>query len=171
MSSAQQTQRSPLSGHPSPGIRGELLQKPPGDSSPQPFKTFQQKDSEQSTLFVYCPKIYNQNLTVKKKSKQIILKNNWLAYFEKYQYQASLMVQWLKIHLPILRTWVRSLLQDNPTCHVAAKLGCHDSWSLCAYSPCSTTREACTSQLERRPHSLQLEKACQQWRPSTAKNK
>ena len=123
MSSAEQTQRSPLSGHPSPGIRGEL-QKPPDDSSPQPFKTLQGKDSEESTSFVYCPKIYNQNLIVKKKSKQIILKNNWPTYFEKYQYQASLMVQWLKIHLPIPGTWVWS--------HVAAELVCHDSWSLCA---------------------------------------
>ena len=169
-SSAQQTQRSPLSVHPSPGIRGEL-QKPPGDSSPQPFKTFQQKDSEESTSFVYCPKIHNQNLIVKKKSKQIILKNNWPTYFEKYQYQASLMVQWLKIHLPIPGTWVLSLLQDNPTCHVAAKLECHNSWSLCAQGLCSTTREAWAPQLERRPHSLQLAKAYQQWRPSTARNK
>ena len=51
-SSAQQTQRSPLSGHPSPGISGELLQKPPNDASPQPFKTFQSKDSEDSTSFI-----------------------------------------------------------------------------------------------------------------------
>ena len=113
-SSAQQTQRSPLSGHPSPGISGELLQKPPNDASPQPFKTFQSKDSEDSTSFIQCSKIYNQNLIVKKKSKQIILKNNWPTYFKKYQYQASLMVQWLKIHLPIPGTWVRPCSRTIP---------------------------------------------------------
>ena len=137
-SSAQQTQRSPLSGHPSPGIRGELLQKPPGDSSPQPFKTFQQKDSEQSTLFVYCPKIYNQNLTVKKKSKQIILKNNWPAYFEKYQYQASLMVQWLKIHCQF---WGHGF---DP----CSKIIPHATWQL---SLGATTPEACVPRVRAPP--------------------
>ena len=31
-----------------------------------------------------------------------------------------LVVQWLRIHLPVQGTWVRSLVQEDPTCHKAA---------------------------------------------------
>ena len=34
---------------------------------------------------------------------------------------ASLVVQWLKIHLPMQGTRVRALVQEDPTCHGAAK--------------------------------------------------
>ena len=72
-------------------------------------------------------------------------------------------------------TWVRSLLQEDPTCHGAIKLVRH--WSPHTQSPCSATREAtavrslCTS-TKSSPHSLQLEKAhWQQQRVSITKNK
>ena len=29
---------------------------------------------------------------------------------------ASLIIQWLRINLPMQRTWVRSLVQEDPTC-------------------------------------------------------
>ena len=34
---------------------------------------------------------------------------------------ASLEVQWLRIRLPMQRTWVRSLVREDPTCHGATK--------------------------------------------------
>ena len=34
---------------------------------------------------------------------------------------ASLVVQWLRIRLPMQRTWVQSLIWEDPTCHGAAK--------------------------------------------------
>ena len=35
--------------------------------------------------------------------------------------QASLVAQWLRIHLPMQGTRVRALVQGNPTCHGATK--------------------------------------------------
>ena len=33
----------------------------------------------------------------------------------------SLMVQWLRIHLPMQRTWVRSLVWESSTCYGATE--------------------------------------------------
>ena len=41
----------------------------------------------------------------------------------------SLVTQWLGIHLPTQGTWVRSLAQEDPTCHRATKPMCHNYWS------------------------------------------
>ena len=38
----------------------------------------------------------------------------------------SLVVQWLRICLPMQGTWVRSLVQEDPTCRRAAKPMCHN---------------------------------------------
>ena len=102
---------------------------------------------------------------------------------------ASLVVQWIRICLPMQGTWVWSLVQEDPSCRGATKpvrhnyWACalepasHNCWSPCAWSPCSTTREATAMRSPRTatkssPRSLQLEKAhMQQWRPNTAKNK
>ena len=35
--------------------------------------------------------------------------------------RASLVAQWLRIHLPIQGTWVRALVQEDPTCRGATK--------------------------------------------------
>ena len=45
--------------------------------------------------------------------------------------QTSLVVQWLKIHLPMQETWVQSLVQEDSTCHTAAK-PTHHSYRACA---------------------------------------
>ena len=99
----------------------------------------------------------------------------------------SLVVQWLRICLPMQVTWVRALVQEDPTCCRATKPvhhnywalepTSHNYWSLGTQSPCSTTREAtamrspCTV-TKSSPSSPQLEKArAQQRRPNTAKNK
>ena len=46
-----------------------------------------------------------------------------------------LVVQWLRIHLPMQRTLVWSLVQDNPTCRGAAKPMYHNYWSPWALEP------------------------------------
>ena len=58
----------------------------------------------------------------------------------------SLVVQWLRIHLPVKGIRVRSLVQEDPTCHGATKPVCHNC--LCPrarkpqlLSPCATTTE------------------------------
>ena len=40
----------------------------------------------------------------------------------------SLVVQWLRICLPIKGTWVLSLTQEDPTCHGATKPMHHNYW-------------------------------------------
>ena len=36
-------------------------------------------------------------------------------------YRTSLVAQWLRIRLPMQRTWVRTRVQEAPTCHRATK--------------------------------------------------
>ena len=88
----------------------------------------------------------------------------------KERIQTSLVVQWLRIRLPMQGTWVQSLAQKDPTC-------CR------ATNPCDATpkpicprdhalQEARALQLESSPHLPQLYKAhMQQGRSSEAKNK
>ena len=40
--------------------------------------------------------------------------------------RASLVAQWLRIHLPMQATRVQALVQEEPTCHRAAKPVCHN---------------------------------------------
>ena len=47
---------------------------------------------------------------------------------------ASLMVQWLRIHLPKQGTRVRTLVWKDPTCHGATKPVCHNYWA-CTLGP------------------------------------
>ena len=39
---------------------------------------------------------------------------------------ASLVVQWLRIHLTMQGTWVRALVWEDPTCHGATKPTYHN---------------------------------------------
>ena len=48
----------------------------------------------------------------------------------------SLLVQWLRIRLPMQGTWVRALVQEDTTCSGATKPVCHNYWS-CALEPAS----------------------------------
>ena len=43
--------------------------------------------------------------------------------------QASLVAQWLRIHLPMQGTWVRALGWEDPACHGATKPMCHNYWA------------------------------------------
>ena len=101
----------------------------------------------------------------------------------------SLVVQWLRIHLPMQGTRVQALVREDPTSRGATKPvhhnywafalepSSHNYWSPHAWSPCSATREATTMRSPRTatkssPRSPQLEKArAQQRRPNAAKNK
>ena len=49
---------------------------------------------------------------------------------------ASLVVQWLRIHLPMQGTWVRALVREDPTCRRATKPMRHNYWA-CALEPAS----------------------------------
>ena len=48
---------------------------------------------------------------------------------------ASLVVQWLRIHLPMQGTWIQALVQEDPT-HEATTPVCHNYWA-CALEPTS----------------------------------
>ena len=60
-----------------------------------------------------------KNLTTRKKL-------NW----------ASLVVQWLRIHLSMQETRVRALVREDPTCH-GATMPVHHSYQACALEPAS----------------------------------
>ena len=55
---------------------------------------------------------------------------------KKVDKEASLVVQWLRIRLPIQGTWVRALVQEDPTCCGATKPVHHNYWA-CALEPTS----------------------------------
>ena len=46
----------------------------------------------------------------------------------------SLVVQWLRIHLPTQRTWVQALVREDPTHCRATKTMCHNYWA-CTLEP------------------------------------
>ena len=96
--------------------------------------------------------------------------------------ETSLVVQWLWIHLPVQGTRVWSLLWEDSICRRATKPVHYNfwagslepvsrsHWTHVPQSPCSTTREVCTPELERSPSSPQLEKApAQQQKPKINK--
>ena len=87
----------------------------------------------------------------------------------------SLVVQWIRICLPVPGTWVRSLVQEDFTCHRAAKPVHHNCWSPCAYSLGSTREATAMSSrcaMKSSPHSTRLERArCSNWDPGQPKIK
>ena len=56
--------------------------------------------------------------------------------FLKYITGASLVAQWLRIHLPMQGTQVRALVREDPTCLRATKPMRHSYWA-CALEPTS----------------------------------
>ena len=49
--------------------------------------------------------------------------------FKNTPFRASLVVQWLRIRLPVQGTRVRALVREDPTCRGAAKPVCHNYWT------------------------------------------
>ena len=110
--------------------------------------------------------------------------------------RTSLVVQWLRIRLPMQGTRVRALVREDPTCRGATKPMCHYYWA-CALEPVShnywdhmpqllkpvclesvlrSKRSHCNEKpvhaTNSSPSSPQLQKArTQQRRPNAAKNK
>ena len=64
---------------------------------------------------------------------------------------ASLVVQWLRIRLPMQGTRVRALVQEDPTCRGATKPVRHNYWA-CALEPVSHNYWACMPQLLKPTH-------------------
>ena len=53
---------------------------------------------------------------------------------------ASLVAQWLRIRLPMQRTWVWALVQEDPTCRGATRPASHNYWA-CASGACAPQQE------------------------------
>ena len=58
----------------------------------------------------------------------------------------TLVVQWLGIRLPVHKTRVQALVQEDPTCHGATK-AMHHNYLACALEPVSHKYWAHTQQL------------------------
>ena len=81
-----------------------------------------------------------------------------------------LVVQWLRMLLPMQGTQVQSLVWEDPTCCESTKplsynYGAH------ALEPVLMNKRSHHIKMKSSAHWLQLEKVCTQQRPSTTKNK
>ena len=96
--------------------------------------------------------------------------------------RTCLVIQWLRVHLPMQEKWVQYLLWEDPTCCRTTKHMCHNYWA-CALEPTSLNYWALVLKLLKPTHlepvlhkdsspHLSLEKTfLQQQRPSTAQSK
>ena len=71
-----------------------------------------------------------------------------IVFIQKQHNQTSLIVQWLRICLPVQGAQVWSLVWEDPTCRGATKPCatttepmCHNGWNPHTWSPCSAVRE------------------------------
>ena len=87
---------------------------------------------------------------------------HWVRQGEQKQIRVgtSLLLQGLRIHLPMLGKWVQSLVWEDSTCHMATKPMSHNHWACPLQQEKPSLWEACALQPESSPHSLQQEKAC-----------
>ena len=96
--------------------------------------------------------------------------NKWKKFFKKQNLGTFVVVQPLRINLPVPGTHVWSLLHEDSTCCGATKLNCGSPRAHAQEK--SPQREACAPQLESSTRLLQPKRAyAQQRRPSAAKNK
>ena len=75
--------------------------------------------------------------------------------FEELCLRTCLVLEWIRIRLPVQGTWVRSLVQEDPTCHGATKPvmpQLRHKEATAMSSPHTATGE--------QPRALQLGKAC-----------
>ena len=112
------------------------------------------------------------------KDKLRHLKNfrkNWL---ESYSARASLVVQWLRIRLPMQGTRVRALVREDATCRGATKPVRHNYWA-CALEPMSHNywahmpqllKPVCLEPMLRNKRSHCNEKPAQQRRVAPARH-
>ena len=78
------------------------------------------------------------------KIHELIIFNGYVAL--NWMDVASLVVQWLRIRLPMQGTWVRALVWEDPTCCGATQPMRHNYWA-CALQPVSHNYWACLPQL------------------------
>ena len=107
--------------------------------------------------------LYEVNITLMSKSVPKRKKNLQTNIPHNYRYRASLVSHWLRIHLPMQGTWVRALVQEDPTCCGATKPVCHNYWA-CALEPASHNYWAQVPQLLKPTH-LERARAPQQEKP------
>ena len=74
--------------------------------------------TKRNLFFPDCSEMVQSKKIARINEKNI--KSNW---------GPSLLVQCLRIHLPMQATWVQSLAQEDPTCHGATKPMHHRYWS------------------------------------------
>ena len=61
-----------------------------------------------------------------------------IIYSQESVRRTSLVVQWLRTHLPMQGTWVQSLLGElNPSCLVQLSLHAHNYWVQMLWGPCN----------------------------------
>ena len=87
---------------------------------------------------------------------------HWVREGEQKQIRVrtSLVLQWLRIHLPMLGKRVQFLVWEDSTCHRATKPMSHNYWACLLQHKKPSLWEACAPQLESGPHTPQQEKAC-----------
>ena len=56
--------------------------------------------------------------------------SDWTTNVKKAMLLTSLVVQWLRVCLPVQGTWIQSLVQEDPTHHRATKPMRHNYWVL-----------------------------------------
>ena len=115
----------------------------PEDSGAMAFKVLRENSFESRILSlknklvfrcartpkIYFPCTFSEVVTSRWKSKKRKIKfKKWLRTY--------LVVQWLRIHLPMQGTQVRALVWEDPTCRRATKPVCHNYWA-CALEPTS----------------------------------
>ena len=104
-----------------------------------------------------------------------LVQSLWKVKQEK-SYWTSLVVQWLRICLPLQGAWVRSWPREVPHSLEQLSPGHGNNWSLHTLVPLLCKKRSChekpTHHRETSPHSLQLEKVhTWKWRSNAAKSK
>ena len=89
-------------------------------------------------------------------------------------FKTSLVVQWIRIHLPLQGTWVQSLVREDSACHRRLKPTHHNDWAwapkACALRKRSPAMRGLCTATKCSPCSPQPEKAReQQLRPTVTK--
>ena len=74
-------------------------------------------------------------------SPALNLSQHLVSHNLNYLMEISLVVQWLRIQLPMQGTWVPSLVREDPTCCEATKPMHHNYWALAPWSLCSATEK------------------------------
>ena len=125
---------------------------------------------------IFCYYYWNKSIHFKSLKNLRIFSMKTLGcgiLFLRNYVRASLVVQWLRIHLTMQGTWVRALVWEDPTCCGATKLVYHNYWA-CTLEPvshnywslCATTTEAHAprARAPQEEKSLQWEACAPQWR-------